>query len=256
MRAEGVTVVAGGRRILDGVTLTLRPGELLAVVGPNGAGKSTLLRTLAGELRPAKGTVTLDGRPLPAWPPRDLARRRAVLSQSTRVAFAFTALDVVRMGRGPHVQGRERPEDRRIAREALRRVGLEGFEERAVDTLSGGERQRVHLARVLAQIDGDGPTRYLLMDEPTAAQDLRFQHEVLSCARARAAEGLGVLAVLHDLNLAARYADRVALMDRGVLLHCSIPVEVLHPERLSAVYGLPLAVHRHLGHPLILPEPP
>ena len=248
-----LTVSVAGRTLLGSVTTSLTRGEVLAVLGRNGAGKSTLLRAVTGELRAAG--VTLFGQPLAAHRPGPLARRRAAVAQHMPLNFAHEVLDVVLLGRIPH--GRHETErDREIARGALRRVGLGGFETRDILTLSGGEQQRVHLARALAQLhtDDPAPDRALLLDEPTASLDLAQQHSVLRLARDLAAQGVGVLAVLHDLNLAAQYADRVLILAGGQVLADGPPEQALTPATIRAAYGHDVLVTRHpcLACPLIV----
>jgi len=247
LEAREVTVRAGASTLLDAVSLALAPGELVAVAGPNGAGKTTLLRVLEGDLVPAAGAVLLDGRPLRAHRPRDLARRRAVLPQDTRLAFPFTVAEVVRMGRWPWPPSPSR--DHAAVAAALAACDVTHLADRRVPTLSGGERTRVALARVLAQ-----DTAVLLLDEPTAALDLRHQRAVLAAARARADAGRAVLAVLHDLNLAAAHADRVVLLDAGRVVADGPPAAVLTADRLTALYGTPVIVTRHPArpHPLVV----
>ena len=253
LESRGVTFRAAGRALVEDVSLTLSGGEVLALVGPNGAGKSTLLRLLAGDLRPAAGAVLLDGRPLASYRPADLARRRAVLPQSTALAFAFTALQVVLMGRHPHQGGPAGDrDDLAVAHAAMTRTETLDLAGRRFPTLSGGEATRVTLARVLAQ-----ETPLLLLDEPTAHLDPRHQQAALALARDLAGRGAGVLAVVHDLNLAAAYADRVLLLHAGRLVAGGAPWDVLQAPRLTAVFGLPFAVLHHptLDCPLIVPLP-
>jgi iron complex transport system ATP-binding protein len=237
--AEGVGVVRQGRTILGHVSLTASPGRVLVLVGPNGAGKSTLLAVLSGRMRPDAGQVSLDGNPLHAWDPRALARRRAMLSQRVDLAFGFTALEVVLLGRSPHRHDAVR--DDVIATAALRAAHAWELRDRRYTALSGGEQQRVQLARVLAQIWEGGPDgAWLLLDEPEAGLDIAHQHFILRRARACAAMGLGVIAVLHDLNLAARYADEVAVLADGTLRRHGPPQEALDTALLSEIYGIPL----------------
>lgn len=245
-----------GRDLLQSVTFGLGGGELLAVLGRNGAGKSTLLRHLTGEL--GKRGVQLFGQPLREHAPADLARRRAALPQQTPLTFAYEVLDVVLLGRIPHGR-RETGEDREVARAALAQVGLPGFEHRNILTLSGGEQQRVHLARVLAQLWADPatpgpPPRVLLLDEPTSSLDLAHQHATLRLARDLCAQGVGVIAVLHDLNLAAQYADRILLLSGGRVTALGTPEEVLTPELIEDAYGHRVAVTPHpcLKCPLVV----
>ncbi|HEX9952603.1 MAG TPA: heme ABC transporter ATP-binding protein [Rubricoccaceae bacterium] len=258
---DSVTVRAGQATLLDALSLHVAPGEVVAVVGPNGAGKTTALRVLAGETVPANGRVLLDGRPLAETPAAALALRRAVLPQESALAFGFTALDVVLLGRTPHRSTRR--DDLAAAGSAMAQAGVDGLADRRYPTLSGGERQRVHLARALAQLDGtasgDGAPagRYLLLDEPTSALDLGHQHAVLKTARRQAAEGVGVLAVLHDLNLAAQYADRIAVLAAGRLVAVGPPHAVLTPTIVRCAFGITVMVTAHpcAACPLVVPVP-
>ncbi|WP_235183149.1 heme ABC transporter ATP-binding protein [Deinococcus phoenicis] len=245
-----------GRELLRKVTFGLTGGEMLVVLGRNGAGKSTLLKHLTGEL--GKGGVRMFGQTLRDHAPGDLARRRAALPQQTLMTFAYEVLDVVLLGRIPHGR-RETDEDREVARAALERVGLAGFEHRNILTLSGGEQQRVHLARVLAQLwaapaEPEKPPRVLLLDEPTSSLDLAHQHATLRLARDLCAEGVGVIAVLHDLNLAAQYADRVLIVSGGRVTALGTPEEVLTPAIIEDAFGHRVAVTPHpcLKCPLIV----
>jgi len=257
-----VTVRAGRATLLDGLSLHVAPGEVVAVVGANGAGKTTALRVLAGERRPDGGRATLGAgdaaRDLGALAPDALARRRAVLPQRATLAFDFAVLDVVLLGRMPHAAGRAA--DHASAARAMERADVAHLAERRYGTLSGGEQQRVHLARALAQLDAPahdvaGDARYLLLDEPTSALDLAHQHTVLEVARREAEAGAGVLAVLHDLNHAAQYADRVAVLAGGRLVACGPPREVLTPAVVRCAFGITVMVTDHpcLACPLVVP---
>ncbi|MEX2617245.1 MAG: heme ABC transporter ATP-binding protein [Alphaproteobacteria bacterium] len=252
LAANGIGVLLGGKRVLEDVSLRVDSGEVLAVLGPNGAGKTTLMNVLTGALKPDSGSVTLSGTPLSSWSRRDLARRRAVLPQHSDLSFPFPVLEVVLMGRGPHARHSSRQRDLAVARAALRECGTDHLERRIYTTLSGGERQRVHLARALAQIwAGDGaagqccPDRYLLLDEPTSSLDLAHQHAALDTARRLAADGAGVVAILHDLNLAAMYADRICMLRSGQVHACGTPQAVIHPDSIAAVYGVTASVITH-----------
>ncbi|WP_119300385.1 heme ABC transporter ATP-binding protein [Dongia deserti] len=216
LTANNITIMRGSRRILDQVSVAVRAGEFLAIVGPNGAGKSTLLHCLSGALEPDEGSVQLNGRPLSSWPARDLSRRRAVLTQSPSLGFAFTALQLVLIGRSPHMGSNPGRTDLRAAAAAMQETGIAHLAERSYLTLSGGERQRVHLARVLAQLYAEEASeRYLLLDEPTNNLDLGHQHLALSAARRMTEQGVGVIAILHDPNHAVAYADRIHVLHRG-----------------------------------------
>lgn len=229
-----------GRWLLQGVTGQVVAGQLTAVVGPNGAGKSTLLHLCSGGLVPTAGQVSLDGRALPRWPVHELARRRAVLAQDTPLAFHARVDEVVALGRYPH---RRQPSYREphIVPEALAQAGVAHLAGQLLHTLSGGERARVHFARVLTQVweAVDGGSRWLLLDEPTAALDLRHQTELLQRARDWAChQGVGVVAVLHDLNLALRFADQVWVMHEGRCVAQGDPTQVLTPACLAQVWGV------------------
>jgi len=255
---DEITVQIGDATLVQGVSAAVRPGRLTAVVGPNGAGKTTLLRVASGEMTPSSGSVHFDGQPLASLPAREQARRRAVLPQHSRLRSSFCVLEVVLMGRTPHVEGAESARDWAVAETALDVVGMADFAERSFPTLSGGEAQRVHLARALAQIwdAPDDGNRYLLLDEPTASLDLAHQHNVLRTARSLADAGTGVLAVLHDLNLAAQYADRVLILQGGRGVASGPPADVFTPESIHTVFGLPVCVLAHPTQscPLIVPD--
>ncbi len=252
LTAQNITVRIGRKTLLDGVSLALHPGEVLAVVGPNGAGKSSLLKTLSGELAPQVGNVLMNGRPLADWDTRQAARMRGVLPQTSALAFRFSVLEVVSMGRSPHRRSHSHADNEKIAGLALKLTDTEHLAERIYTTLSGGERQRVQLARVLAQIwEPCGPLhRYLLLDEPTSALDLAHQHAVLAIAhRFAAANAAGVLAILHDLNLAALYADRIAVLHQGRLIAVGPPSQVLNSELIQRIFDYPVTIGRHPLYP-------
>ncbi|WP_174552908.1 heme ABC transporter ATP-binding protein [Nocardia amamiensis] len=250
VRAAGVSVDRQVRRVLDGIDFEAVAGQVVALVGPNGAGKSTLLAALAGELTLAEGIVELDGQPLTHWSTLDMARRRAVLPQTHTVGFPFTAREVVAMGRAPWVRTERRELDDEQIAAAMAATDVEHLAARSFPTLSGGERARVALARVLAQ-----DTATLLLDEPTAALDLGHQEAVLRLATDRAAAGAAVVVVLHDLGIAAAYADRVAVLDSGRIAADGPPREVLTTELLTRVYQHPVEVLDHpvTGAQLVLP---
>jgi iron complex transport system ATP-binding protein len=232
--------------ILQAVDLALRSGEFLAVVGPNGAGKSTLLRLLVGEIWPSRGSVYLNGVRLRSWRRRARARTIAFLSQENHLTFSLSASAVVMMGRYPHLGGPETAEDRTIVEESLRAVGLDGWGTRLFPTLSGGEKVRVHLARVLAQLRPVGrEPKFLLLDEPTASLDQKYQHQILSTAKRLAGEKVGVVAVLHDLNLAARYADRVVVLHRGRVRCAGRPQETFTESLVREVFGIEVYIDAH-----------
>jgi iron complex transport system ATP-binding protein len=215
-------------------------------MGPNGAGKSTLLRLLAGDVAPDTGSITLDGQALEGVSIIDRARRRAVVPQRSSIAFGFSVLETVLIGRYPHGGDHARAADIDIARDALARAGVATFESRRVSTLSGGELARVVLARALAQIDGNDGPRYLLLDEPTGALDPAHQHHVLRLLRDVARESeVGILIILHDLNLAARYADEIVLMREGSVTARGSADEVLTPALIAATFDVEAIVVPH-----------
>jgi iron complex transport system ATP-binding protein len=239
LHVKGLGASIGKRPILRDITLDCEAGQVLAIVGPNGSGKTTLLRALTGDL-PHAGTARLNGRDIAGANPLDLARVRGVLAQATEVSFPFTVLEIVRLGLA-NGGGDAR------AHAALDRVGLTGFAGRLVQELSGGEQARVHLARVLAQVweprSTEGP-RWLFLDEPVAALDIGHQLTVMRLARGFADAGGGVVAVMHDLNLSAMFADRMALIVQGRLAAFGRPTEVLTDDHLTCAYGCLLRVNR------------
>ncbi len=247
---EGLGYTVAGRVLLEGVGFALEAGEVLAVLGPNGAGKTTLLRLLAGEERPSRGRAEFLGRPLERYGALELALLRAVLTQRREVGFPFSAYEVAFMGRLPHLERRaEGPLDHAQTEQALAHTQALPFAPRPYPSLSGGEQSRVDLARVLAQ-----EPKLLLLDEPTNHLDPRHQVEVMVLCRRLAEEGLGVVVVLHDLNLAGLFADRLLLLHQGRMVALGRPAEVLRPERLEAVYGLPFALAQHpSGRPWVMP---
>ncbi|MGW4345148.1 heme ABC transporter ATP-binding protein [Streptomyces sp. NPDC004690] len=246
---ESLRVRLGAREVLRGVDLAVRAGEVLALVGPNGAGKSTLLGALAADLPAAAGVVRIHGRPAAEWSAPELALRRAVLPQSAELSFPFPVADVVRMGRAPHAA--DPAVDDAVVAGAMAATEVGAFAARPFPALSGGERARVALARVLAQ-----QAPLLLLDEPTAALDLRHQELVLRLCRERARAGDAVVVVLHDLGLAAAYAHRVAVLRGGRVAADGPPAEVFSEALLTEVYDQPVEVlpHPRTGTVLVTPK--
>ena len=240
LRVRDVNFGFNGTAVLKGVTFSLEPGEFVGLVGPNGVGKSTLLKVISGLLPGASGQVTLLGRPLRTYRPQEVARLIAHVPQSAALDFAFTVREVVLMGRSPYL-GRfqlEGPHDRAIADQAMRLTDTLHLARRFVNTLSGGERQRVLLARALAQ-----QPRILLLDEPTNDLDIRHQLTLMELVRKLAHEqGLGVIAAIHDLPLAARFCDRVLLLSQGVIVANGSPPEVFTPHTLVQAFGVEAVV--------------
>jgi iron complex transport system ATP-binding protein len=259
LEARGVWVESGGRALLKDVNVAVAPGRITVLIGPNGAGKTTLLRVLSGEIAPGRGEARLDGETLRAFSAAQLAERRAVVPQASGVAFPFTVREVVMLGvTVPGFSLRDEVAHKRVDA-ALEAVDLMPFADRFYATLSGGERQRVHIARALCQLAAASrrraETRCLLLDEPTASLDLGHQGQVLSAMRRQADQGRVVLAILHDLNLAAAIADQLVLLAAGVVAKAGTPTEVLRDDVLSASYGCRVAANRvpQNGRPFVLP---
>ncbi len=252
-QAQALVVRYGrARPALDGVSMTVPEGALYAVLGPNGSGKSTLMRTLMGILRPESGTVRLGGRETGSWTRRELARAVGAVPQIEHMAFPLTVRDLVGMGRYPHL-GPLRPErdtDRKAVHSALERCDVVELACRDVTTLSGGELQRVRIARALAQ-----EPSALVLDEPTASLDIRHEMSIFLLLRASADQGMTVLLITHNLNLAARFADRLLLLHEGRVAAEGGVREVLREEILQEVYRWPVAVREDpvSGAPQVTP---
>lgn len=235
-----VTVSVPGRTLLHGLNLTLPRGKVIGLIGHNGSGKSTLLKLLSRQSRPARGQITFADTPLQDWPARQLARRLAYLPQHPPVAEGLTVRELAALGRYPWhgALGRPGPEDRAATEAALSACGLEGLAGRRVDTLSGGEAQRAWLAMLIAQEAGT-----LLLDEPISALDIAHQVEVLTLVHTLSRlRGRSVIAVLHDLNMAARYCDHVVALKSGRLVFQGSPAELMTPSRLETIYGARMEV--------------
>ena len=256
LQAHNISYHLGQRRLIKQVSLSLQSGEMVAIIGPNGAGKSTLMRLLTGFLPPSEGHCELQGQPLVEWRPRQLARTRAVMRQHSDLAFAFSVREVVAMGRSPYPnQGREGEHNQRAVEHVMAQTGCDVLADRDYRALSGGEEQRVQLARVLAQLWQPEPQpRWLFLDEPTSALDLYHQQQTLRLLKSLTrSEPLGVCCILHDLNLAALYADRILLLHQGQLVAQGTPQEVLNGETLTRWYHADLGVmpHPECGEPQV-----
>lgn len=269
LRAHGIAVQRGERQILSDIDLSLPAGQVIGVLGANGAGKSTLLAALAGELSPSTGRITLNGRPLSAWPAAELARCRAVLPQSPSLQFDLPVATVIGMGAYPHARhtriGTPRTdsrdtaqaaiaEDQRILQRVLALADVQDLYGRRYRRLSGGEQQRVHLARVLYQLllarQGHDDYRVLMLDEPTASLDPRHQLQLLSSVHTLAhEENVAALVIVHDLNLAASCCDRLLLLGQGRVAAFGTPAQVLTPDTLRQVYGVEATVLPHPNQP-------
>ncbi|WP_147112553.1 heme ABC transporter ATP-binding protein [Tateyamaria sp. syn59] len=241
LAVRNITVRYGPKTVIEDLNADAVPGALTAIVGPNGSGKSTLIKAICGDL-PYTGQITLNGTDVATAQPWELAGLRGVLPQASTLAFPFHAIEVVRIGltSGPDAEHHHRAEA------ALARVGLAGYANRYYQELSGGEQQRVQLARVLAQVwspgTADGP-RWLMLDEPVSSLDIAHQLQVMTIARNFARAGGGVIAVMHDLNLTALFADHVLVMAEGQLLASGHPAEVMTDDVLSRAYGCTLRVN-------------
>jgi iron complex transport system ATP-binding protein len=254
LTASGISLSIGQATLLRHVDLSLRGGETVAIVGPNGVGKSTLLRLLSADLRPTGGNVALKGRNIDAWSPADLAMQRAMLSQHITVSFPFTVEEVIRMGAG----NRPLTAVQKLIDDAIAEVGLDAFRHRELPTMSGGEQQRAHFARILVQLAcGEaacGPG-VLMLDEPTSSLDLRHQIALVETSKQRARNGTAVIAVLHDLNLAIRFADRIVVMCDGAIAAEGTPRETITGDVLRSVFHIDVpVVQSDNGMPYLLPQ--
>ncbi|WFU18026.1 heme ABC transporter ATP-binding protein [Bradyrhizobium sp. CB3481] len=252
--AQSLSMAVGGATLVDSVNLRVQTGEMVAIVGPNGAGKSTLLRMLSGDIRPTKGRIALKQRDIHLYPPRLLARHRAMLSQHVNVTFPFTVEEIVHMGAGD--AGRAAAQ--RLVDAALDEVGLAHFGARQLPTLSGGEQQRAHFARVLVQL-ACGEAQYgpglLLLDEPTSSLDMRHQIDLVEIAKRRAQNGTAVIAVLHDLNLAMRFAGRIVLLHRGRLATDGGCSEAITADTIRRIFEVDVEIdYTDQGVPFLLPQ--
>lgn len=251
LHADDVHLGLGGRPVLRGVSLTARPGQILALVGPNGCGKSTLLSVLAGIRSPESGSVHIGEQPVDALSMRDLARYRSMVTQTNRIDTPFTVREVVELGRYPWTRTPQARLNEEIIDDAVAACQIGELLTRPFPELSGGQQARVSVARALAQ---DAPV--MLLDEPTAALDIGHSEQVLQILRRKAADGITVVLVVHDLSLAAAYADRIALMKQGTLLATGTVGEVMTADLLGRTYDHPVSVvpHPETGELIITPR--
>lgn len=258
IEAHGVSVSIGAKRIIADVDFKMCAGEVAAIVGPNGSGKTTFLKAATGELS-YSGQIAINGRDLSCLKPWEAASMRAVLPQATALSFPFTVREIVKLGLMSGRSGALPGEIERLPELALARVDLQGFAGRFYQELSGGEQQRVQLARVLCQVWApvfEGEPRYLFLDEPVSSLDIKHQLTIMNIARDFAARGGGVVAILHDLNLTAMFADRVFVMHRGQLAAAGAPQDVLNDELISTVFEcrMKVSVLPAGNMPFVLPQ--
>lgn len=248
---ESASTGYGRRRVLDSVSLLFEEGEFAGIIGPNGSGKTTLLRLISGVLKPWQGSLSLFGRSLSSFSRRDVARMVGVVPQESFFAFDFTAFEIVLMGRSPHMRrfGFETEEDRKIAREAMEQTQTLHMRDRPINRISGGERQRVVIARALTQ-----KPRILVLDEPTSHLDINHQIEVYDILERLNSEGLTVVVISHDLNLAGQYCRRLILMDSGRIVASGTPGDIIVPSLIQEVYKVKPVIEPNplTGAPLIL----
>ena len=248
INANNITVEIDGKELVKNVSMDLKPGKLSVILGQNGAGKSTFLKVLSGDITPSSGEIMIDGESLDSVPALNLARKRAVMMQELNLSFSFTVLEVVLMGRIPHTRGLESSEDYNIAMQCLKEAGVQHLVERNFTTLSGGEKQRVQFARILAQLWNkieDSKPCYLLLDEPLRSLDISHQHSLMNLIKNLAAKNVAVLMILHDLNLAAQYADEVNIMKDGQTYALGSPNEVYKPDILEMAFDCPVHIIQH-----------
>ena len=240
IRTQNINMQIGRKTLLHSLSVDLESNKLHLILGPNGAGKSTLIKLLSHQLKPTSGNVFYDGKNIFDFKVAELARFRAVLSQNIDFAFPLTVKEVVMMGRYPHFKAQPKKTDRDIVEESMDQLGIGNFENRDYTSLSGGEKQRVQFARIMAQIwpEDDAP-KLLFLDEPLTFLDVKFQYEFLNKIQGLLQkQNLTVIGVLHDLNLAARFADNLLLLHEGRLMASGTKEEVLTPENIQQVYGM------------------
>ncbi|HAS6346732.1 heme ABC transporter ATP-binding protein [Vibrio sp. IRLE0018] len=253
LRGKNLTLQYGQRRVLDQVNIEFRAGEVVALLGPNGAGKSTLLKLLSGEI-PSSHAIEYFGKATSRWNPAKLSRHLGLLPQSSSLTFPFLAKEVVELGAIPLSLSHDEVQE--VAKKYMQLTDVWHLSESLYPALSGGEKQRLHLARVLTQLDQAGEQKILMLDEPTSALDLAHQHNTLSIARTLAKDhNAAVIIVLHDLNLAAQYSDRLVILNDGKIVTDNAPEQALTPDVIASVYGYKALIGRHptLGFPLVHP---
>lgn len=234
---ENLTYEIKGRELLKDVSFELMPGEVLALLGANGAGKSTLMNLLCGDRKPSSGKIILNGKSIEEYDMRELSKCRALLSQQQQMTLSFRVYEIVMMGRYPHFKSNPSKRDHEVVNEVMELCGITEFANRKFLNLSGGEQQRVQLARVLSQI-WDNPNSLLLLDEPISALDLHYQQKVLAIAKALSRKGFMVVLIVHDVNFASVYADRIIMLKNGQKLYDGTPEKVLNKKGIHSVFSV------------------
>ncbi|WP_214225895.1 heme ABC transporter ATP-binding protein [Pedobacter sp. B4-66] len=254
IRVEDLTYKVGNRKLVDGLSFEARSGEMLAILGANGAGKSTLMKLLCREMRPSSGKVFIKGKELMNYRLEDLAKTRAVLSQHNTISVSFVVDELVMMGRYPHFDQKPAANDFSVVRRVMQDTGISHLSGRDYNTLSGGEQQRVQLARVIAQVY-DSPNACLLLDEPTNGLDIQFQQQIMVLARKLADRGYCVICILHDINYASRFADRILMLKNGKKVAEGMPIEVINCDNIHETFSIKvkLMACEDYNCPLVIP---
>ncbi|RQP15429.1 MAG: heme ABC transporter ATP-binding protein [Parapedobacter sp.] len=255
IEVRNIHYAVGAAKLVENISFDVQPGEMLAVIGANGAGKSTLLKLLCKEISPTKGDIYIRKRPIETYKLDALAKFRAVLAQINTLSISFKVHELVMMGRYPHFVHKPTEDDLRIVKTAMEETGITEFANRDYNTLSGGEQQRVQLARVIAQIY-DQPKGLLFLDEPTNGLDLLYQQQILSLARGLANRGYCVISILHDINFASRYADKVMILKKGKRVAFGKPQEVITCENIHEAFNIQVRLFHddEFKCPLVIPS--
>ena len=245
LRIDNISLMRNQRLLLQNISFEAKVGELVVILGSNGAGKSSLLKCISREWQPQQGIVSWNNKPLTQWGEKELARQRAVLTQHYQISLPFSSEEIVMMGRYPYFKNSPAEIDRHTVMQCLRYTGIEHLQKRNYLTLSGGEQQRVQIARILAQLwDGDSGQKLMLLDEPVSALDIQYQHSVMQLAKKLSLRGYTVVAVLHDLNLALQYADKVLMMKKGRQVAFG-DMRVLNEHNIREVYEVDTEIIQH-----------
>jgi iron complex transport system ATP-binding protein len=254
IRVEDLTYKVGNRKLVDGLSFEARSGEMLAILGANGAGKSTLMKLLCKEMKPSAGKVFMNGKELMNYRLEELAKTRAVLSQHHTISVSFVVNELVMMGRYPHFDQKPTDNDFSVVRRVMQDTGISHLSGRDYHTLSGGEQQRVQLARVIAQVY-DNTNACLLLDEPTNGLDIQFQQQIMVLARKLADRGYCVICILHDINYASRFADRILMLKNGKKVAEGMPIEVINCDHIHETFNIKvkLMACEDYNCPLVIP---